>query len=205
MDFELQEELQALQDLANYDIPNEHDIPSMDPRSIAHVLENAVEALAESSDAITDPQVFDAYRSLLKHAESLPGPLMNKMLDSITSGFQAQVEATHRDLETEDQQTIAAHKKALEMYGFLLNWFVGAAEKVKASGGDEASVAAPAPKARRGRGGKAAASRPAARKNAEEWTWIDQIPSTLALISKVLRLKSQRVWQTTGERDTFIK
>ena len=97
MDFELQEELQALQDLANYDIPNEHDIPSMDPRSIAHVLENAVEALAESSDAITDPQVFDAYRSLLKHAESLPGPLMNKMLDSITSGFQAQVEATHRD------------------------------------------------------------------------------------------------------------
>lgn len=205
MDFELQEELQALQDLANYDIPNEHDIPSMDARSIAHVLENAVEALAESSDAITDPQVFDAYRSLLKHAESLPGPLMNKMLDSITSGFQAQVEATHRDLETEDQQTIAAHKKALEMYGFLLNWFVGAAEKVKASGEDEGAAAAPAPKARRGRGGKAAAARPAARKNAEEWTWIDQIPSTLALISKVLRLKSQRIWQTTGERDTFIK
>lgn len=202
MDFELQEELQGLQDLANYEIPNEHDVPSMDVRSIAHVLENAVESVAESSDAITEPQVFDAYRSLLKHAESLPGPLMNKMLDSITSGFQAQVEATHRDIETEDQQTIGSHKKALEMYGFLLNWFVSAAEKVKTSGDDDV---APAPKARRGRGGKTAASRPAAKRNAEDWTWIDQIPSMLGIISKALRLKSQRIWQTTGERDTFIK
>ncbi|KAH9924065.1 non-SMC mitotic condensation complex subunit 1-domain-containing protein [Fomitopsis serialis] len=203
MDFELQEELQGLQDLANYEIPNEHDIPSLDARSVAHVLENAVEALAESSDAIADPQVFDAYRSMLKHAETLPGPLMSKMLDSITSGFQAQVEATNRDLDTEDQQTIAAHKKALEMYGFLLNWFVGAAEKVKGPG-EEDGAAAPAPKARRGRGGKAGTSRPAARRNAEEWTWVDQIPPTLSLISKVLRLKTQRIWQTTGERDTFI-
>lgn len=120
---------------------------------------------------------------------------MNKMLDSITSGFQAQVEATHRDIETEDQQTIGSHKKALEMYGFLLNWFVSAAEKVKTSGDDDV---APAPKARRGRGGKTAASRPAAKRNAEDWTWIDQIPSMLGIISKALRLKSQRIWQTTG-------
>ncbi|KAH9836066.1 non-SMC mitotic condensation complex subunit 1-domain-containing protein [Rhodofomes roseus] len=204
MDFELQEELQGLQDQANYEIPNQDDIPSLDARAVAHILETAVEALAESSDAITEPQVFDAYRSLLKHAESLPGPLMSKVLDSVTSGFQAQVEATNRDLDTEDQQTIAAHKKALEMYGFLLNWFVGAAEKVKGPGEDDGAAAAPAPRTRRGRGGKAAASRPAAKRNTEEWTWIDQIPSTLALISKVLRLKTQRIWLTTGERDTFI-
>ncbi|KAH9939915.1 non-SMC mitotic condensation complex subunit 1-domain-containing protein [Amylocystis lapponica] len=201
--FELQEQLQALADLASYDIPTEHDVSSMDLTAISHLLESAVEALAESSDAITDPAVFDAYRSLLKHAESLQGTLMNKLLDSISSGFQAQVDATVRDVDYEDQQTVAAHKTPLEMYAFLFHWFVLAAEKVKASG-EEDVPAAPPPKARRGKGGKAATSRAAPKKNAEEWTWIDQIPPTLALISRVLRLKTQRIWMTTVERDTFI-
>ena len=81
---------------------------------------------------------------------------------------------------------------------------VSAAEKVKAAGDDGAP--APAPKPKRGRGGKAAASRATARKPAnEEWSWMDQVPATLALLAKVLRLKTQRIWQTTGERDTFIK
>lgn len=202
--FELQEELQNLQDLSTYEVPNEHDIPSMDTRSVTQLLETAVEALAESSDAIADPNVFDAYRSLLKYAEALQGSLMNKLLDSISSACQAQVDATARDVDHEDQQTVAAHKMPLEMYAFLLNWFVGAAEKVKASGGEENAAAAPPPRARRGRGGKAGTSRQAAKKNTEEWTWIEQIPQTLGIISKVLRLKTQRIWVTTVERDTFI-
>ncbi|PCH34948.1 hypothetical protein WOLCODRAFT_155593 [Wolfiporia cocos MD-104 SS10] len=201
--FELQEELQSLQDLSSYEIENEQDIASMDPRAVAHLLEQAVEALAESSDNITDVAVFDSYRSLLKHSEALPGLLMNKLLDSISSGFQAQVDATMRDIDQEDQQTVMAHKTPLEMYAFLLNWFVGAAEKVKSSGEDEVPVA-PAPKPRRGRGGKAGASRAASKKHTEAWTWVDQIPHTLALIAKVLRLKTQRIWMTTAERDTFI-
>ncbi|KZT06979.1 uncharacterized protein LAESUDRAFT_652146 [Laetiporus sulphureus 93-53] len=176
----------------------------MDSRAVAHVLEAAVEALAESSDAITNPAVFDAYRSLLKHAETLQGSLMNKLLDSISSAFQAQVDATIRDLDQEDQQTIAVHKITLEMYGFLLHWFVLAAEKVKAPGDEEGAPVAPPPKSRRGRGGKAGTSRPASKKTSEEWTWADQIPSMLSLISKVLRLKTQRIWLTTAERDTFI-
>lgn len=32
--FELQDELQALQDLESYDIPNEHDISSEDPAAL---------------------------------------------------------------------------------------------------------------------------------------------------------------------------
>ncbi|KAI0941851.1 hypothetical protein AcV7_002423 [Taiwanofungus camphoratus] len=199
--FELQEELQGLQDLANYEIRNEHDISSMDPRSIAHILETAVEALAESSDAITDANVFDVYRSLLKHAETIQGSIMNKLLDSLSSAFQAQIDITLRDIEHEDQQTVISHKIPLEMYAFLLHWFVTAAEKVKSSGEEDG---APPPKARRGRGGKAGASKAVVKKNAEEWTWVDQIPSTLGLISKVLRLKTQRIWVTTAERDTFI-
>ena len=167
----------------------------------------AVEAVAESSDAIQDSEVFDAYQSLLKHSDMVPGPIMSKLLDSISSGLLAELETTIRDIETGDQKTYMTHKTPLEMYAFLLHWFVTAAEKVKASDNGDVPPA-PVPKARRGRGGKAATGRgtgrSAAKKN-EVWTWQDQIPPTLALISKVLRLQSQRIWTTTAEKDTFMK
>jgi condensin complex subunit 1 len=220
--FDLQDEIQALRDVQNYEIPNEHDIQTEDP---ARLLEGkvlcctcgwrraetssaaAVEAVAESSDAITDPEVFDIYRSLLKRADAVPGPIMSKLLDSISSGLLAQVEATIRDIEQEDQRTFMAHKTPLEMYALLLQWFVTAVKKVKETDEGDAAPVAP-PKSRRGRGGKAGGSRTAsgraAAKNNETCTWTDQIPPTLALISRVLRLKTQRIWTTTAERDTFI-
>ncbi|KAH9887887.1 non-SMC mitotic condensation complex subunit 1-domain-containing protein [Cubamyces lactineus] len=200
--FELQEELQAIQDVDHYSFDNESDLSSADARDINHLLESAVDALAHSSDNITDPAVFDAYRSLLKHAAALQGSHMIKILDSISSAYHSQLESTVRDIDEEEQQTFMVHKAPLEMYAFLLNWFVSAAEKVKTSGEDDAPALAP--KARRGRGGKAAASRAAARKPSEEWSWQDQIPPTLNLVSKVLRMKTQRIWQTSAERETFI-
>lgn len=167
----------------------------------------AVEAVAESSDAIRDPEVFDVYRSMLKHADGIPGAIMSKLLDSISSGLQAELDSTLRDVETGDQATYLSHKTPLEMFAFLLSWFVTAAEKVKTSEDDNMPPAAP--KSKRGRGGKAGTSRAAvsrtAGKKAEAWTWEDQIPPTLALISKILtRLQTQRIWTTTAERDTFV-
>ena len=201
--FGLNEELEGIQDLDNYTFNNETDVSSLNQSGIAHLLEPAVDALANSSDSITYPAVFDAYRSLLKHAAALQGTHMTKILDSICSGYQAEVEATARDIDSDDQQTLMAHKIPLEMYAFLLTWFVNAAEKVKASGDDDAP--APTAKPKRGRGGKAATSRSTARKQAsEEWTWSGQIPATLALITKVLKLKTQKIWQTSGEREFFI-
>ncbi|KAJ6612245.1 non-SMC mitotic condensation complex subunit 1-domain-containing protein [Mycena sp. CBHHK59/15] len=179
-----------------------HDLSSEDP---ARLLEGAVEAVADSSDAIRDAEVFDVYRSLLKYSDAVPGATMSKLLDSLSSGLQAELEATVRDIEHEAPQVYMVHKLPLEMYAFLLQWFVTAAEKVKQADGDE--PATPAPKARRGRGGKATAAGRSARtatSKKAEWTWIDQIPTTLNLISKVLRLSTQRVWTTTAEKDTFI-
>jgi condensin complex subunit 1 len=169
-----------------------------------------VEALANSSENIVEPDVFDVFRSFLKHRQILQGILMNKILDSISSGFASQVEATLRDIETADQQAAMVHKGPLEMYAFLLHWFVNVADNVK-SGGDDDIVAMAAPvKGRRGRGGKATAGRTntgraQANRQVEEWTWMDQIPPTLALICKVLRLKTQRLWTASTDRDTFIK
>ncbi|KAI0816821.1 non-SMC mitotic condensation complex subunit 1-domain-containing protein [Trametes gibbosa] len=200
--FELQDELQAVQDVDAYNFDNEYDVSALDPPSLAALLASAVDALANSSDAITVPDVFDAYRSLLKHAAALQGSHMIKILDSISSAYHAQIEATVRDLEDDDPHSALAHKTPLEMYAFLLHWFVSAAEKVKSAGEDDAP--APVPKTRRGRGGKAAASRVTARKPAEDWSWQDQVPPTLNLISKLLRIKTQRIWQTSAERETFI-
>ncbi|EIN08162.1 hypothetical protein PUNSTDRAFT_102926 [Punctularia strigosozonata HHB-11173 SS5] len=160
----------------------------------------AVEAVAEESNAITRGDIFDVYCSLLKYSDSLQGLVMSKILDSVSSGLAAQTETTTHVLESGDQESIREQKKAIEMYAFLLQWFVIAAEKVKKGGEDE--VAVPAAKPRRGRGGaRAAASR---KQTSTAWTWESQIPATLALISKVLRLSSPRIWTTTAERDTFI-
>lgn len=127
---------------------------------------------------------------------------MNKLLDSLTSGFVAEYDATARDVELGDPDAIAPHRMTLEMYAFLLQWFVTAAERVKSKNDEDAP--SEAPRARRGRGGKTAASRNAPKKDTN-WTWVDQIPNTLAAISKVLRVKSKRVWTESPELDNFIK
>ena len=126
---------------------------------------------------------------------------MRKLLDSVASGFSAQIDAAIRDSREEDQQVVMAHKAPLEMYAFLLHWFVTAAEKVKSRG--EGDAPHPQPRGRRGRGGKAGGSRAAAR-TAEGWSWVDQIPATLDLFSKAMKLKTHRIWMTSPERDAFI-
>ncbi|KAL4072147.1 non-SMC mitotic condensation complex subunit 1-domain-containing protein [Scleroderma yunnanense] len=196
--FELQDELQALQDLSSYEIPNEHDIHGTEAGSL---LQRVVGSIANSSDEISDPEIFDIFRSLLKHADAVPGPYMSKLLDSVASGFSAQLDAAIRDSKEEDQQATMTHKAPLEMYAFLLNWFVSAAEKVKSPG--EEDIVQPQPKSRRGKGSKSGTSRAAAKKT-DTWTWADQIPATLELFAKAMKLKTHRIWMTSPEKDAFI-
>jgi condensin complex subunit 1 len=125
---------------------------------------------------------------------------MSKLLDSITSGLLAQTEAILRD-EMGDQRQLMEHKTPLEMYAFLFLWFVLQAEKVKGEDGDGAPVKAT--KAKRSRGGRAAAKAPR-KKATETWSWDDHIVSVLTLIPKVLKIKTQRLWTTVPERDAFI-
>ncbi len=56
---------------------------------------------------------------------------MNKLLDSVTSGFQAAYDAAVRDMDAGDPDVYASHRLTLELYAFLLQWFVSAAEKVE--------------------------------------------------------------------------
>jgi condensin complex subunit 1 len=163
--------------------------------------------VALSSEAIKNPEVFDVYRSLLKYAEVVPGAIMTKLLDSVISGCQTELELANRDGENSDPQSYADHRTALEMYAFLLQWFVSAAEKVKGPAEDEEPQ--PTQRARRGRGGKAAAgsrsnARTAHKKSDDEWTWENLMPALLALSCRLLALKTQRIWTTSAEREHFI-
>jgi condensin complex subunit 1 len=170
--------------------------------------EGVVEAVAESSENVTNPATFDTYRSLLKHHSHLKGPVMNKMLDSISSGLATQVDAAMHDIESEDQQTAMSHRLPLEMYCFLLQWFVSIADEGKpAEGEDIISVPLPT-KGRRGRGGKAGvgkatSGRGQGKKATEWWSWVDQIPAILVLVSRTLRLKTKRVWTSMSDSDAF--
>ncbi|KAI0298641.1 non-SMC mitotic condensation complex subunit 1-domain-containing protein [Multifurca ochricompacta] len=190
--FDLQEELQALQDTVNYLIENKHDIHSMEPAEMDSLLQQAVSAIAVSSEAVSSQDVFDILRSFLKCADAVPGILMSKLLDVIMSGFAAEVDAAAHDVDHEDQQACAAHKTPIEMYAFLLNWSARSAEKV--NGPDEDAPAPVLPKPRKGRGGKAAQTRTASKNKAPEWSWKDQVVPVLTLISKVLKLKTSKIW-----------
>lgn len=124
---------------------------------------------------------------------------MKQLLDSILSGLQAEVEATHRDVNDSDEHTFMTHKTPLEIYAFLLFWFLTAAEKVKVSDKD----AEPA-KGKKGKGGKGAGTK-TSKKVDTKWSWIDQVKPTLALVAKVLLLPLQRIWVPTPQRETFIR
>ncbi|KAH9974410.1 non-SMC mitotic condensation complex subunit 1, partial [Lactifluus volemus] len=172
-EFDLQEELQALQDSGSHSI--DRDIRSMQ--------------LGENQQARSHLQIlFDILCSFLKCVDAVPGILMNKLLDIIMSGFAAEVDAAAHDIHHEGQQTCAAHKVPME-FAFLLNWSASSVEKVNIPDEDGSAATVPA-KSRKGRGGKATQSRVASKNKAAEWSWKDQIVPILTLIAKVLKLKT---------------
>jgi condensin complex subunit 1 len=165
------------------------------------VLTAAVASVASDPASIGNEEVLDIYRNILKASETVPAGLMMKLLDSLSSGFQATIEVTNRDVDQLEQDELAERKLVLDIYGFLLSWFVMAADKVKVSD-EDASVA---PKPRRGRGGKAAATGRTGKAGKAEWTWITQVDPTLALICRAFKMRSARLWGTTADRDTFVE
>lgn len=113
----------------------------------------AIDAVTESPQAILYPDVFDVFQSLLKHQHRLTPILQSKLLDIILSGknpilpsltqtcthpklildskaLQSEIEAASRSLASNDPSAHLDHKTPLEMYAFLLQWFMSEAEKV---------------------------------------------------------------------------
>ena len=70
---------------------------------------------------------------------------LSKILDALTSAFQAEIDATTRDgVDLSDPTAYRSHRTTLEIYAFLLMWFVDAAEryiKSARAGEDEQTTA----------------------------------------------------------------
>ncbi|KAF8309106.1 hypothetical protein DL93DRAFT_2063311 [Clavulina sp. PMI_390] len=199
-EFNLQEEVLALQDLDSYHLPSDP-VDEAGPSQVRDLLDDAVGAVAESFDAIITPSVFDVYRSVLKHFDSPHPSVISKLLDSICSGLQAVVEAIKHDVEAGEQGNESPHRAPLEMFSFLLQWFSAAAERHTPTHGAELATASTKGKGKKG----TKTSKQKAQVALDNWTWGEQIIPTLAVISRVLRdLPSHRVYTTTAERDTFI-
>lgn len=145
---------------------------------------------------------------LCRFTAFLPAHALSKVFDLIVSGFAATADAVHHDLEApaddgdigSSQDMIAHHKQLLEMYAFLLQWTIAAAE-TKANDKTNAPVVA----ARRGTKGKKS-SAAAANKDRQEAAWdsATQLQSALDVMCRVMKLRLGKIFLTTSERDTFI-
>ena len=199
----------------------ENDPDSFSAGLVNNILNPAIEALAESPDALARSAIFDSLQFLLKCAPIsldplqrfpyepdselfrisrstalLPTSCLSKLADVLVSGLSAEVDIVSHDLDTEEPEAIQHHKRLLELYAFLLQWAVVAVE-IKAA--EKPAGAAPA----RGRGASKATK---AKSGAKDGSWdsAGQLQQALDVMCKTLKLKLGRVFVTTSECDTFV-
>ncbi|KAK5957645.1 condensin complex non-SMC subunit Cnd1 [Knufia fluminis] len=215
MDFDINESLKLyLSDPASIQTPEaapeiaDADTDSLDQSVIADVLEPIRDSIHDHPDALNRSTSFDTLQCLLKYvliptvptrsiadlsrlAPSVPGPLIGKVLDIVTSGFSNEADLANQDVENDEQETITHHKQLLEMYGFLLQWSISAVEAKAAE-----KPAAPARKGAKGTKKTAA----------KDGTWdsTSQVQTAMDVMCRVMKLKLNRIFSTTSDRDTFI-
>lgn len=143
---------------------------------------------------------IDCPSGCFRHVLDLAPAQLSKVLDALSSAFGSEIDATVRDgLDLSDINSYRAHKQSLETYAFLLLWFVQAAEGYVRDKPEEDVGTSKGKKGAKAKTGKSAS------KAKGEFNWMGCIPDTLALFAKALRLKTERIWQTTSERDAFVR
>ena len=197
----------------------ENDPDSFNSQVINGALNPIVDSVAGNPEALTRSAYFDTLQFLLKCAPAstvtqsnhskepiaelfhlsrtsslLPTHALSKILDLIVSGLSAEVDIAHNDIESEEQDAVHHHKQLLEMYAFLLQWTVSVVETKAA---EKPSSAAPARKS--GKGGK---SKTAPKDGS--WDATAQLQTAMDVMCKVMKLKLNRIFQTTSDRDNFI-
>ena len=197
----------------------EADPDSLTPQLVNSALNPIVDTIAGNPDALAQGAFFDTLQFLLKCAPTsvapkdrdsvepcaelydlsrissfLPTHALSKILDLITSGLSAEADLAHNDLESDEQDGVQKQKQLLEMYAFLLQWAISAAE---AKAAEKPASTAPA---RKGPKGGKAKSAP----KDGSWDSTGQIQTAMDVMCKVMRLKLNRVFQATSERDTFV-
>ncbi|TXT06039.1 hypothetical protein VHUM_03512 [Vanrija humicola] len=202
--YNLQEELLSLSsDPSIYPIRNELDIPDLSSSTIDEHLSMAIEAVVNDPDVIlhSPDQTIDVFASVLKHADAptVNGAVLQKTLDAICSGLSHHATAVMALVApgNDDLDAPLQHKTQLELWAFLMQWFVAAAEK---GAGRQPGEEAPAAKARGVKGKKTVKSAV----QPTSFVWVDHLPLVLNTMHRALRLPTSRIWRTSSEREAFV-
>ncbi|KAL1919463.1 uncharacterized protein VTP21DRAFT_2156 [Calcarisporiella thermophila] len=196
-EFVLHDELLKLQE-GSYYIPNEIDVTSLNDKEIDRHLNNVVDHIEENSNSISNLDVFDILRSFLKEFKSLKPATANRLFDIILSGFVKEIHATSSDIEADDQDVIEEHRLALEMYGFLLQWFIAGAEG-KATSSVSGDKPVGTSRSKRGKAAKSSGG-----DEERHWDWSSQIQKSLDVMARALEIRLNKIWTSTHERDNFV-
>ena len=205
-DFNLQEELLSLtSDPTLYPIPSELDPSSLSESELDSHLSSAIDSVVSDPDSILhSPSVtFDVFRSILKHvdAPSVGGAVLTKTLDAIVSGLGHHTNAVlvlttpTGGVGEDDVDVLMVHKTPLEMWAFLLQWFVTVAERGIGRLTDSGPQAAT-----KGKGGK---KKPTSGPTSA-FLWSAHLPLVLIAMHRALRIPTSRLWRTSSEREAFI-
>ncbi|GAO48160.1 condensin complex component cnd1 [Saitoella complicata NRRL Y-17804] len=187
--FDLRAELAAYLDDPS-SVATQLDLSSASQKECDRYINTTIDTLSTSPEAIKNDEIFDVLKALLKNCAALTPTQMSKIMDLIVSSLQSETEILASDIEQPDPELLVLHRQICEMYAFLLQWVVIAAD------GAQAAKAVPA---RRGKTAK-----PKAAIEPTTWDSTSQVQAALDVVCRLLGLKLGRIWQTTSERDLFI-
>ncbi|GAA6015382.1 hypothetical protein JCM10207_008969 [Rhodosporidiobolus poonsookiae] len=176
------------------------DLAQLDAHEVTQHLNDLVDELTTDPSNITQPHTFTTLASFLRYADTLSGPTLNKLVDALVSSFSTLLDAARASENPADHAAYRAFQPALERYAFLVQWLVTVGEKAAAAAaGGEGGKKKPAPKKPTK---KSSASKSA---DKDTFAWPLLIPDVLGVLVKALRtLRTERIWQTTAERDGLI-
>ncbi|GAA5986784.1 hypothetical protein JCM11641_004790 [Rhodosporidiobolus odoratus] len=196
MDWSLQDHLTRLEE-HSLELDNPLALDNFDQHQLVTQLNNLVDQLTTDPESIKHPETFDATASFIKHADILNAPTLNKLIDALVSSFSTLLDQTRASENPSDHTAYRAYQGALERYAFFTQWVIGMGEKLAAK---EDGAAGP--------GKKKAPAAKSKKKTAaikDQFSWPSLIPDVLGVMVKALRvLRSERIWQTTAERDGVI-
>ncbi|KAI8991499.1 non-SMC mitotic condensation complex subunit 1-domain-containing protein [Mycotypha africana] len=191
--FLLTEELVKIQDITTYYIPNETEIAGKSDHDLARYLNEITDGIQVSSENISDPLIFDKIRSFLKYFPNVQPRILSRLFDIILSAFRVEVKSTAEDLDNNDKQTFSTHRFNLELYGFLVHWFIMLTEEHTSVATLSASSSS--------RKSKSASSN---NNNLKTYDWNPQKSKAFDLASWLLGLKITKLWTMTPERLAFV-
>ncbi|KAK9448004.1 armadillo-type protein [Limtongia smithiae] len=156
----------------------------------AALLDAVTEAISLDTTAVLQSNSFEVLEYLLIHYPQLSPAIQAGLTDLIISSLSAQADVTSGAIEADEHELFSQQKRLLEVYSFLAQWAIAAAEHSRQSTVYQQSRS----KGKNPNSEAAQSNRAVA----------ECLVAALQTICKVQKLKLTKLFMTTSERDLFI-